>query len=141
MKVGTGTASHYDGGDAICLIEFSNAIDKRGNGFHIPVNDTLHQLIANHKIRRAGIFVDEKQGGVGFQALYYIGGLRSAAAGIFCHESVGIFTIRQVVDKHGDVRLVDAAPIFGTDFHCRMIGDDIFPAISSDMRIDSHLQG
>ena len=140
VEVGPRTPRHQNGGDAMLLIEFPDALQEGGNGLHIPVNDLLHQRIPHHEVGGAGILVHEKEGGTSLQALHHIGRLGGAAASVLGGEVNGVLAVGQVVDEEGDVGVTDAPPILRPDFYRSRIGDDIFPAISGNMGVDPQLQ-
>ena len=104
------------------------------------MDHTLHQLVADHKIRCACIFVDQKRFRPGFHTLDHIRRLRSASAGILRAECPGVFSVRQIIDEHRNIRLFDASSVFGAQFYRRRIGDHIFSSVSGNMIIYAQFQ-
>ena len=140
VKVRAGASGNQDGGNAAFFIEETGALDERGDGFLLPADHPLHQLVADHEIGGAGVLVDEKDPGAAFHALDHVGRLRGASAGILGVEGPGVLFVGKIVDEHGNIRLFDAAPVLGTDFEGGIIGDHIFPAVARDVVIHAQLQ-
>ena len=67
------------------------------------------------------------------------GRLGGAAAGIFRIKGFGVFAVRQIVDKHGNICFFNASAVFRTDFQRAVIRDHIFSAVSGDMIINPQL--
>ena len=134
-------ASRYDDrGNAVIVIQLPDPFDKRCDRLHIPVDDSLHQLIADHEVRGAGVFVNEQKGCARLYALHHVCRLGSTAAGVLCAEADGIFPVRQVIDKHGNVCLLDAPSILGADLHRRVVRDHIFPSVACDVVVHSQFK-
>ena len=75
------------------LIELPDPVKKGGDGFHIPVDDPLHQLVPDHEVGGAGVLVDEQQGGPSLQSLHHVGRLGGAAAGILRGKGCSVFSV------------------------------------------------
>ena len=68
-------------------------------------------------------------------------GLRGASAGIRRGKSPGVLFIRKVIDKHGNIYVVNAAAVFGTKLEGGVIGDHILPAVAGNVIVDAQFQG
>ena len=104
------------------------------------MDDPLHQLVPDHEVRRAGILVDQQKRRACLNALHHVRCLGGAPAGILGTESHRVLAVGEVVDEHGDIRLLDAPPVLGTDLHRRIVRDHILSPVSRDMVIDAQLQ-
>ena len=140
MEISPGTSGYQDRRNPAGFKQIPCPFDKRSDRFLIPVNDSLHQFIPHHKVGGAGVLVDEQKFRSTFHRLHHICRLRSASAGVFRIKCLRIFPAGQVVDKHGNICLLDAPPILRADFHSRVVGDHILSSIPRDMVIDAKLQ-
>ena len=111
VEEGAGASCHQDGGDAQLVKKLSRPLNERGDRLFFSVDDALHQLVPHHEVGGRGILVDEKGMAAGENALHDSGRLGGGAAGIFCGEVGGILSIGQVIDKQGDVCVLNIAPI------------------------------
>ncbi len=140
LEIRAGTSRNQHRRDAKPLIDGSHPLNKRRNGLHIPVDHPLHQLIAHHEIRRACIFVDEKGACARLHRLHHICRLGCAAAGILRIECLCVLFIWQVIDEHGNIRMLNAPSVLRPDFHRRSVRHDILSPIPGNMRIHAHFQ-
>ena len=139
MKIGAGTSRDNDGRDTACFIEKAGSFNKGSDGFFLTAYHPLHQLVPDHEISGTGIFIDEEKGSAAFHSFDDIGCLGGAAAGIFCIKGFGVFAVRQIVDKHGNICFFDTSSVFRADFQRAVIRDHIFSAVSGDMIINPQL--
>ena len=133
--------SRYDySGNAIVVIQLPYPLDKRSDRLHVAVNDSLHQLIADHEVGSTCILVDQEKGSSRLDTLYYISRLRSTAAGVLCTESHGVFPVRKIIDKHGNIRFLNAPAVLSAQLHGGIVRDDVLSAVSRDMIVYPQLQ-
>ena len=140
MKIRTGASGNKDRRDTVCVIQLLHTVNKRHDRFGITVDHTLHQLITDHKVCCTGILVDQKCFCARLHRLDHICRLRRASAGILRIKGYRVFSIRQVMNKHGNIHVTDASSILGTDFHRCIVRDDILPAIPCNVVIDTCLK-
>ena len=141
MEISTRTSCHDHCGDSIIIVQLPDPLDKWRDGLHIPVNHPLHQLIPDHEVRCARIFINQHKGRARLNALNYICGLRCASACVLRAESHGVFSVGKIVNKHGNIRLLDAPSILCPDLHRRVIRNHILSAVPGDVIINAQLQG
>lgn len=128
-EVGAGASSYEDGGDACLLVEIAGAFDERGDRLFIAADDALHQVVPQHEVGSGGVLVDQESAGSCFNAFDHGCRLGGTAAGIGGGKVGGVFFVRQIPDKEGNINVVDAASILGAQLDCGFIGDDIFTSI------------
>ena len=104
------------------------------------MDDPLHQLVPDHEVRRAGILVDQQKRRSRLNALHHVRRLGGTPAGVLGTEPHRVLAVGKVVDEHGDIRLLDAPPVLGTDLHRRIVRDHILSPVSRDMVIDAQFQ-
>ena len=80
------------------------------------IADGSHQFIPYHKICSGCIFIDEQKFTSRLDSFYYISRLGSTSAGIQRTESFGIFSVRKMVDKKGNICIRNFSSIFCTKF-------------------------
>lgn len=140
VKESPRTSGYQDRGDSGFLIEISGTLQKRSDGFFFPADDLLHKRIPDHKISSGGVLVNEKETAVCLHALHGSGGLRRTAAGIQSGKCRGIPLVWKIIDEEGDIHVFDNTSILGTELDGGGVGDDIFPAVSCDVWVDSGFQ-
>ena len=104
------------------------------------MNDPLHQFVAYHEIGRARVLVYQERLRPRLHALNHVRRLRGAAAGVLGIKSARVLAVWQVIDKHGNVRLLDAAAVLGTDFHGRRVGNHVLAPVPGNVIVHAQLQ-
>ena len=140
VKICTGTSGYHYRGDACFLKKASGPLDKGGDGLLVPADHLLHQLVPYHEIRGGGVLIDQEYPASRLPALDYSCRLRGASAGIRRGKSPGVFFIGKVIDKHGNIHVVNAAAVFGTKLEGGVIGDHILPAVAGNVIVDAQFQ-
>ena len=133
-------AGNENGADTGFLIEQAHPVRERSDGLVRFGDNSLHQLIPHHEIRRAGILIHQQRPGTALHSLHYRGCLRGAAACIVCKKRSRILVVRKMVDEQGYVITTDAASVLRPDLHSRLICHDVLPSVPGDVIIDTKLQ-
>ena len=139
-EVGAGASGYEDGGDACLLVEIAGAFDERGDRLFIAADDALHQVVPQHEVGSGGVLIDQESAGSRFNAFDHGCRLGGTAAGIGGGKAGGVFFVRQIPDKEGNINVVDAASILGAQLDCGFIGDDIFTSIPRNVVVDAGFQ-
>ena len=140
IEIGTGASRYDHRRDPKPLVKLPDPVDKRRDRLHVPMDHSLHQLIPDHEICRAGIFVDQKQGGSRLHGLDHVSRLGRAAAGVLRPELHRILSIGKVVDKHGNIRFLDASSVLRPDLDRRLVGDHVLSSVPGNMVVNAQLQ-
>ena len=137
MEIRTTAARNQNRGNTESLVQFLHTVDKRRDRLRFSVHHTLHQLVADHKIRRRRVLVDQKYICARFHRLDHICRLRRASAGVLRGKPLRVFSVGKCADKHGNIGRFDAPAVLRPDFYRRIVRDHIFPAVSVDMVINA----
>src|SRR5699024_2265807 len=122
------------------LIKTADSFDQRRDRFLMAAYDSLHQFVPDHKVRSAGILIDQQKRSACFHGIYSIGCLGSTSAGVFRGKRSCIFTIWKIIDEKRNIGAADTPSILSPQFKGGVVGNDIFPAVSGDMVVDAQLQ-
>ena len=113
-EVGTGASSYEDGGDACLLVEIAGAFDERGDRLFIAADDALHQVVPQHEVGSGGVLIDQESAGSRFNAFDHGCRLGGTAAGIGGGKAGGVFFVRQIPDKEGNIKGIDLYTLSNT---------------------------
>ena len=97
----------------------------------------LLDLILGHEI---DLVIDQHDTCFRFHCFHNVCSLRRTSAGILCIKMSGIFSIWQIIDKHGNVRFFDTSSVFCAKLDCCGISDHIFSSITCNMIVHAKLQ-
>ena len=141
MKKGSWASCNKDCGNFGFLIQIPGPFQKRSDGFLFSCNYFLHKGIPYHKICGRCVFIQKKDPASGFHALNDPGCLRGTAAGILCWETAGVFFVRKIIDKKGNIHILNKSSVFWTKLQGGTVCDYIFSAVSRYMIINAQLKG
>ena len=112
VEKGSGTAGHKNGGNSSFFIKVSGSFQERSDRLFFPADHFLHKRIPDHKVCGRSVFIQKEQFCTCLHAFYNAGGLRGTSAGILCGKAVGIFFIRQIVDKQRNIYIFNKTSVF-----------------------------
>ena len=137
VKIRSRTSGHQNNRNSLLLIQVTCLKSKWCNRFLFAGYDSLHQLIPDHKVRRTGVFIDQKTFCTWLYRFYHICSLRSRTTGILCGKIYCIFLIRQIIDKRWNIDMGYTSSVLGPDLHRSIRSNHVFSSISGDVIVNS----
>ena len=137
MEKGPGAARNEDRRYARLFIEIADAGDEGRDRLLVAGDHARHELVAHHKIRRAGVLIDEQQLRAGLHRFNDIGSLGSASAGVLRREAHSVFPIGEILDEKGNIDIFDAAAVFRAHFDRRFVRDDELAPVAANVVVDT----
>ena len=140
MEKSTGASGNQNCGDTGLSIQVTGTLQKWSDRFFVWSYKALHEGVTHHKVGGRGIFIQQEHTASRLHAFDDACSLRSTSAGVVCGEAASILTVWKVIDEHGDVHIFDEASVLGTELQGRIIGQDIFPPVSGNVIVYTHIQ-
>ena len=141
MKERAGASGHQDGGDICFFIQITGPFQKRGDRFLFPGDHFLHERIPDHEIGGGSVFIQKEDTASGLDPFHDPGSLGSAAAGILCRKTAGVFFVGKIVDKKRNIHVFDKTPVLGTEFQSGVVRDHILSSVPGNVVVNSQFQG
>ena len=140
MEKSTGASGYQDSGNTSLFIKLTCTFQKGGNRLLFTLYYLLHKSIPYHKVGGRGILIQQKKMAACFHAFHDSGCLGGTSTGILGRKTMGILLVGQVIDKQGDVYILNETSIFWAKLDSSAVCDHIFSAVSGDMVVYAKFQ-